>query len=290
MDRRRSQDSLFGVRLTGELEYFLSDTNPWWQQKPLPPLPSFRRWLFDGVLQRLKSGLAPVTVIRGPRQVGKTTLQQQIIEHLLEEEAVDPKRIFRAQFDEIPSLRGVTDPILTLCRWYEQRILGGTLNEWARKGEPAYIFFDEVQNLGDWAPQVKALVDHHAVRVLLTGSSALRIEQGRDSLAGRMSTLELGTLLLREICALRGWGDLPPLLAGNGLRCLEEKQFWETLREQGLARQEARDRAFAAFSERGGYPIAQARTTEPSQRSLSAAAIRSRRHVPTGLGRKSPTS
>jgi predicted AAA+ superfamily ATPase len=245
------------------LENFLNATNPWWLGKPMPLLPYFRRWLFDHALQRLKSGLAPVTVIRGPRQVGKTTLQQQIIDHLLCTEKVNARRIFRVQFDEIPSLKGLKDPILSLCRWYENRVLGGSFNEWARKGEPVFLFFDEVQNLTEWAPQVKALVDHHSVRVLLTGSSALRIEYGRDSLAGRISTLELGTLLLREIAALRGWGNLSPLLPLNSLKELKERRFWQELREYGRKHQCVRDQAFAAFSERGGYPVAQARVDSP---------------------------
>ncbi|MBI4641762.1 MAG: ATP-binding protein [Candidatus Tectomicrobia bacterium] len=227
------------------------------------PLPPFRRWLFETTLQRLQSGLAPVTVLRGPRQVGKTTLQEQIIDYLLHQQPVSPKRIFRVQFDEISSLKEVSDPILSLCRWFEHRILGGSFNEWAQRGEPVFLFFDEVQNLTEWAPQVKALVDHHTVRVLLTGSSALRIEHGRDSLAGRISTLELGTLLLREIALLRGWGELPPLLPPHGLKSLKERDLWETIREHGIRYREVREKAFAAFSERGGYPIAQVRTDRP---------------------------
>ncbi|MBM4049463.1 MAG: ATP-binding protein, partial [Planctomycetes bacterium] len=121
----------------------------------------------------------------------------------------------------------------------------------------------EVQNLADWAPQVKALVDHHAVRVLITGRSALRIERERDSLAGRVSTLELGTLLLREIAALRGWGEISPLLPLNGLGSLKDQSFWRELREHGLRHRATRDQAFAAFSERGGYPVAQVRTDRP---------------------------
>ncbi|MBI3327368.1 MAG: ATP-binding protein [Nitrospinae bacterium] len=257
------EHTLFGVQLAPELEAFLADTNPWWQGKPMRPLPPFRRWLFEPTLQRLKAGLAPVTVLRGPRQVGKTTLQEHIIDHLLHQEGVHPKRIFRVQFDEIPSLKGLRDPILSLCRWFEGRILSGSFNEWAHKGEPVFLFFDEVQNVTAWAPQSKALVDHQAVRVLLTGSSALRIEHGRDSLAGRISTLELGPLLLREIASLRGWGDLSPLLPLNGLKALKGRDFWETLREHGLRHREVREKAFGAFSGRGGYPIAQVRTDRP---------------------------
>jgi predicted AAA+ superfamily ATPase len=205
-------ETLYGTQLPAEIEAFLTDTNPWWLNKPSIPLPPFRRWLFSTALQRLKDGLAPVIVLRGPRQVGKTTLQQQLIEHLIGKEGVEPNRILRIQFDEIPSLKRFEDPILSLCRWFESRILRSSFNEMAKAQKPAYVFFDEVQNLSDWSPQIKALVDHHSVRVLLTGSSALRIEYGRDSLAGRITTLELGTFLLREIAELHNIGDIPALL------------------------------------------------------------------------------
>ncbi|MFN8454906.1 MAG: AAA family ATPase [Anaerolineae bacterium] len=82
------------------------------------PLPKFQRYFISYSLQ-LNAGLAPITVLRGPRQVGKTTLQEQIIYHLLHNEHVTPRRIFRVQFDDIVSLRGSGDHILTLCRWFE---------------------------------------------------------------------------------------------------------------------------------------------------------------------------
>ncbi|MFQ5677161.1 MAG: ATP-binding protein [bacterium] len=263
MNDRNLENTFFGERLATPIEEFLRTTNPWWMGKPMPLLPEFRRWLFDHTLQRLKAGLAPVTVLRGPRQVGKTTLQEQIIHHLIHTESVHPQRIFRMQFDEIPSLKGMGDPILSLCRWFENHILGGTFNEWAHNKKPAFLFFDEVQNLESWAPQIKALVDNHSVRVLLTGSSALRIERGRDSLAGRISTLELGTLLLREIASMQGFGKIPDILPFNGLQELKELAFWKELREQGSNHAKKRDLAFSRFSERGGYPIAQVRTDRP---------------------------
>lgn len=263
MKKETLNHTLFGIRLSGELEEFLRNTNPWWMGKPMRPLPPVRRWLFEIVLQRLKAGLAPITILRGPRWVGKTTLHEQIIDYLLHEENVNPARIFRVQFDEIPSLKGLKDPILSLSSWYENNILKGSFNEWAHKNEPVYVFFDEVQNLKDWAPQIKSLVDHHALKILLTGSSALRIEHGRDSLAGRISTLELGTLLLREVAHIRGWGEIPPILPPNGLNVLKDRTFWENLREQGINYREIRDKAFNAFSERGGYPVAQVRVDRP---------------------------
>ena len=82
--------------------------------------------------------------------------------------------------------------------WNEKAVLGKTLNEVAREGRAVYLVFDEVQNLKNWAPQLKFLVNHSEARVLVTGSSALRIEAGRDSLAGRITTIESGVLSLTE--------------------------------------------------------------------------------------------
>jgi len=186
------------LRLPPELDAYLRQINPWWEGKPARALPGYRRWAFDILLRKLHSRLAPAIVLRGARQVGKTTLQEQIIEQLLKVEAVDPRRVLLVQFDEIPTLGALKEPVLAIARWYENRILGQTFNEAAHAGKPAYVFLDEVQNLTDWAPQLKALVDHHTLHVVVTGSSALCIEVGRDSLAGRITTMELGTLLLRE--------------------------------------------------------------------------------------------
>ena len=247
------------VRLPPELDSFLRETNPWWEDKPGRVLPKYRRWAFSSILRKLESGLAPVTVIRGPRQVGKTTLQEQAIEHLLGERKCKPSQILRVQFDEIPSLRDLKEPVLAIARWYQNRILGRTFNEAAHEGRSACLFLDEVQNLPDWAPQLKALVDHHSVRVVVTGSSSLRIEAGTDSLAGRISTLTLGTLLLREIAGIRCGEEMPPLMPENGLEALLHPEFWKALSDRGEENRETRDRAFKAFSERGGYPIAHAR-------------------------------
>jgi predicted AAA+ superfamily ATPase len=253
-----AQDMPDTERLSPSLDTFLRETNPWWSGKPARPLPPYRRWAFEVLKRKLRNGLAPLVVLRGPRQVGKTTLQEQLVEDCLSREGVEPRRILRVQFDEIPSLPAAPEPILAIARWYQRRILGRTFNEAAHAGEPALIFLDEVQLVPHWAPQLKVLVDHHALRGLVTGSSSLRIEAGRDSLAGRITTVELGPLLVREIAGLRFGEALEPLLAPNGLRRLSDAAFWRDAAESGRRRADIRDRAFQAFAERGGYPVGQA--------------------------------
>jgi predicted AAA+ superfamily ATPase len=237
----------------------LGRQNPWWAGESLGAVPAFRRWPFDRILARLKLPLAPILVIRGPRQIGKTTLQMQVIRQLLDE-GVDPRRLLRVQFDEIPSLSSGemrVEPILRVADWFERSILGKHFNAAADEGRPAFLFFDEVQNLPDWDAQLKSLVDHAKVRVLVTGSSALRIEMGRDSLAGRIQTLEVGPLRLTEIASFNGIGTLRPMQAENGWAEWTQPDFWHGLNESCRAQAEVLTPAFKLFSDRGGYPLAQ---------------------------------
>lgn len=252
-------------RFAPEMERVLREANPWWAGIRETVMP-FRRWLFPHVLKAAKQGIAPITVVRGPRQVGKTTLAKQVIAALLDE-GVAPQRIFRVQFDDLPGLKSLGQlPVLNLAWWFADTVLAASYHEAAQRGEAAILVFDEVQNLADWSVQLKQLVDLQPVRVIVTGSSALRIEAGRDSLAGRITTLEMGPLLLREIGEMRGLGHVEPFLPLNGLRPLKDKDFWLRLRRFGEEHREFRDAAFRAFSERGGYPMAHAFIDEPWER------------------------
>ena len=250
-----SQSSLFiDGGLSPALIADLRRLNPWWENAPMPPQPKMRRHLVPQIRRRLETGIAPVVVVRGPRQVGKTTAQYQIISDLLEE-GVPPTNILRVQFDELYSLRNLKEPIIRISDWFERQITAARFNALAHEGQQAYLFFDEVQNLDGWSAQLKSLVDNSAVKVVVTGSSALRIERGRDSLAGRINTVEAGVLSLTEIGVLRELEAPKPFLPDNGLSPLLNKDFWLDLRAHGQAQAKFRDEAFLHFSERGGYPL-----------------------------------
>src|SRR5947209_16170726 len=230
------------VRLPEELVESLWRMNPWWAGNPLPALPVTRRHLVQQIHLRLKRRLAPAVVVRGPRQIGKTTAQLHVLQDLLDS-GVPPRNIFRVQADELTEIEAFSEPILRLVDWYEQEILGQTLNRAAHQGQPTYLLFDEVQNLRNWAPRVKLLVDHSTTQVLITGSSALRIELGRDSLAGRITTIEAGVLSLTEIATFRNLDLGRPSLENNGLEPLAVQETWEELRRRG--RRQARERDLA---------------------------------------------
>ncbi len=241
--------------LARDLVLLLEKTNPWWCGDPTVAVERFRRWAFDETLERLDADVAPVVAIRGPRQVGKTTIQRQIIEYLLRIRRVGPERILRVQFDEVPALGSLRSPIDTIVRWYEDNVLRERINAVARRGEKVYLFFDELQDLPQWSAQLKSLVDNVSARTLVTGSSALRIARGRNSLAGRVSTIELGPLRLYEIAGIRGLGELPPFAAQGPLEDWMTKEFWIELGAHARKHSKALTSSFSHFSRLGGYPV-----------------------------------
>ena len=242
------------AEISPQLSANLRRMNPWWLGDPMSPQPQMRRHLVAQIHRRLNAGIAPIVVVRGSRQVGKTTAQFHIIEDLLKA-GIPPTSILRVQFDDLESLQRIPEPILTVSDWFQRNITEKSFNLLAQDGQQAYLFFDEIQNLDGWHTQLKSLVDNTSVNVVVTGSSALRIELGRDSLAGRISTVEAGVLSLTEIGALRNLDIIPPFLSDNGLEPLTDKQFWQELRDYGQQNVNFRLESFRHFSERGGYPL-----------------------------------
>lgn len=221
------------------IRHRLGEGNPWWSGRPAKPQPAFKRWPFEQILKSFERKLTPVVLLRGPRRVGKTTLQSQVIENLLASGQARPSEIMHVQFDELPDWPAFRkfsrSPILDISYWFEENILRMPFNQLARSGRTAYLFFDEVQNFPDWAGQVKSLVDHADVRVLRAA--------------------------------------LPPYSSSNGRDVLPTADFWKGLAEHGGKHRAARDQAFRWFSQRGGYPLAQERArTSPGTSSRKSCA------------------
>lgn len=83
--------------------------------------------------------------------------------------------------------------------------------------------------------QLKLLADQNAIACVVTGSSALRIELGPDTLAGRFNAIEVGTLSLTEIGKFRKLATPELLLPANGMPKSKTKDFWQALKRHGKA-------------------------------------------------------
>jgi predicted AAA+ superfamily ATPase len=255
--KSRKPEPLFQSAPVGELPQIsveiLEFLNPWWRGLPTVEVPRFRRWGFDAVWQRLHVGNTSAVIVRGPRRVGKSTIQQQIVEQLLLIDRVSPARILRVQFDDVP-LGTVAEPVVSIVKWFEKNVLQSSINAHARQGKPVYLLFDEVQNLDHWTSQIKSLVDHVSARILVTGSSSLRMAESPDSLAGRAAWIELGPLRLREIAGLRDISLNAKCCGADILENWGRREFWTDLARLAAHPPHGIADAFAYFSERGGFP------------------------------------
>jgi hypothetical protein len=207
----------------------LGKENPWWLGNKGKKTQSFRRWAYSDIIKYIQGRKIPHVVLSGPRRVGKTVIQDQIIEQLLVIDKIEPKQILHVQFDDLPWLGAIEQPILSIVKWYEKNVLCMTMNEYIRQGKKVYLFFDEIQNLKSWAPELKSIIDHvteGGLGILATGSSSLRIKRDQDCLAGRVRQINLGPLHVSEIWGVRGLSLSPNLSDGNDLTKWTEKDFW----------------------------------------------------------------
>lgn len=139
---------------------------------------SFRRPQGAELARRLREPRRHIQVVAGARQVGKTTLVQQVTESM-----TAPVRFVSA--DE-PTLRGA-DWIPQ--QWEAARLAAGPAG--------AILVLDEVQKALGWSESVKRLWDEdtrarRAIKVVLLGSAPLLVQQGlTESLAGRFEILHL---------------------------------------------------------------------------------------------------
>ena len=143
--------------------------------------PFHRRDFF--VLRRLMDDPL-VTVVYGPRQVGKTTLLYQLVRHLIEERQVDPQRVVFFSFDHLLGVGGEEDLIPRIIDAYVTSVLG---SEITRRGDQTYFFFDEVARLEGWSAALKGYVDQkYRIKFIVSDSSQSLILSGlAKDLVGR---------------------------------------------------------------------------------------------------------
>ncbi|HXC24383.1 MAG TPA: AAA family ATPase, partial [Gemmatimonadaceae bacterium] len=125
-------------------------------------------------------GVDAVYTLRGPRQVGKSTLLKRIIEALLLRQGVPPRCILYADIEGA----GIT----TIVR------LRNAINSyvaWVRTSYPdqrIYLFLDEITGVTNWGVTIRTLFRQGALTnatVVATGSHALDLARGGETAPGR---------------------------------------------------------------------------------------------------------
>ena len=160
----------------------------------------------------------PVLLLTGPRQVGKTTM----LEHLIEVEGKGRKKV---SLDDL-TLRELakTDPKM-FFQLYQPPLL-----------------IDEVQYAPELFPYIKIMVDerHHPGDFWLTGSQLFKMMEGvQESLAGRVALLHLSPLSQSEI--MKRPPEPPfslelPLLSErqNGRQMLNTPEVFQRIHQGGM--------------------------------------------------------
>lgn len=180
----------------------------------------YKRIQFNILKSRLDEPRRFIQVITGPRQIGKTTLVQQVLEEV-----------------KIPfHLVSADDTFSDNTTWIEQQWEVARLKLKQFEGQSFLLVIDEIQKIKDWSREIKNQWDKDSrtgldIKVVLLGSSRLLLEEGlTESLTGRferifMTHWSLGEmqsafdLTLEEFIWFGGYPGAIPLI--------KEEQRWK---------------------------------------------------------------
>ena len=134
-------------------------------------------------------------VISGPRQVGKSTLIEQVLSNI-----------------SLPYNSYSADAELNVSQAWISNVWDAARNEMDYRKEQEHILvIDEIQKISNWSETVKKEWDRDSrerrnLKVLLLGSSRLLLQKGlTESLAGRFELIRRGHWTFTEMKEAFGW-------------------------------------------------------------------------------------
>lgn len=189
-----------------------------------------KRDLFDKAAKHLSN--KEISLIIGPRQVGKTVLVKQLQEYLIKEKKIDPQSIYYFNLDIIKD-RELFEDQSEFIEFLKQKS--------AKK--KIYVFVDEAQKAKEAGVFFKGVYDSDLpVKLILTGSSSLEIRSKiHESLTGRKRVFNLLPFSFLEILSYKNT-ELRGLIVNK--RKIFARDHKELLR------------IFLDYSIFGGYPQA----------------------------------
>lgn len=140
-------------------------------------LPTFQRKIVDRLSTRINEPRRFIQVVLGPRQVGKTTAVQQVLQ----------------TWQGSQHYASADLPAPPQSGWIEQQWQLARIR--AKAGKPVLLVLDEVQKINQWSELVKFNWDEDTqqgrdIRVIILGSFTLLMQAGlTESLAGRFEIL-----------------------------------------------------------------------------------------------------
>jgi predicted AAA+ superfamily ATPase len=178
----------------------LVEYNEWWQKEKVPDelLKKFHRRDFYKLCEGLKH--QKIISITGLRRVGKTSLIYQLIDYLINEEYVSPKRILFITLEH-PLWKVLKVSLEDMLEIYTNSILNSPSSQLNPK-DRIFVFLDEIHYLPDWELYLKILYDKQTpFKFIISGSSSLHLlRQSSESLVGRVQPQLVFPLKFLEYC------------------------------------------------------------------------------------------
>ncbi|MCE2974542.1 MAG: ATP-binding protein [Sediminibacterium sp.] len=187
----------------------------------------FERPHLQQIIKRMEEPRKFIQVIFGPRQVGKTTLVNQMVK--------------KYSFGSLVVSADAIDAYNTY--WLEQQWELARIKLTQSGGEEFLLVVDEIQKIDNWSEKVKSLWDQDTknnlpLKVIVLGSSRLLIQQGlTESLAGRFETTFMSHWSYSEMLAAFGWNEKQYVYFGGypgAASLISDQQRWKQYVRESL--------------------------------------------------------
>ena len=134
------------------------------------------------ILEQFPFGKDCILTLRGPRQVGKSTVLKLLIKKLLLELKLEKENVFFFSCDRVEDFHQLYDILIVYLNFIRPKT-----------NERLYIFLDEISFVKEWMRAVKSLADEGKLKnvtLLLTGSNLLDLRLSSERMPGRRGRLE----------------------------------------------------------------------------------------------------
>ncbi|MCK4808692.1 MAG: ATP-binding protein [Candidatus Aenigmarchaeota archaeon] len=160
----------------------LAEQNPWWIDKlailkdsKLVKLSKAKYQWNPAIGHYIDLEIDTIYVMRGPRQVGKTTFMKKMIKKLLSR-GIKPENVFYWSFE-----RNNTEDLHQIIKIYlDWRIKS--------KDERKYIFLDEICGVNNWSNELVSFANNQSFlncSLLVTGSHSMDLKHSTERMPGR---------------------------------------------------------------------------------------------------------
>lgn len=175
----------------------LEETNKLYIEKLKDQNIKFVREYFDPLYEEIKNRNI---VLIGLRQIGKTTIIEQLISRLFKHDLKEKVNTNNLVYLNLKTISGVWDSL--------------DINLFITKKKPKVIFLDEIQEIENWSNFVQSLIDLNInSRILVSGSNARALKD--EIMLGRAKTIFIKPLFFNEYKEIWSNNDLNEYLVSG---------------------------------------------------------------------------